>query len=436
MALMGYALISPEIMIFWAVRQHRAARYLAKRHKERGWTMAHGFFLSMGGFTLHDKQGTALRILEYRELETLSEAGKITWPSITKEEIQDRSKGDYLSKGIVVVQIVWFTTQFFARCGYKVGITELEVFTFSFTALAVATYGLWWHKPLDVHCSVPVHLLENEDVVSEGILSGPPTANPLSDPHPGTSCEPVEGLESSQAHVSSQFLISEESQLPQQPLIVSELDPDPSPRGPNPSNAIELPSHNNSTATSDANNLIASIQRKHRTLMSPVITLFTALIDAASSHTLDHSVPLCMPTFYSPELDNTDWEVRFSTAIGIAAIIGPSQLIFLLPTAIAGLRSLSLPESLAWRISLSIVSGCIIFLIIMIGYPVVIRPIGRFIESSRFWEVVAPVIIPAVIAIYVFGRITVLILVCIELRALRPTKLIGIKWTSFFPHIG
>jgi len=166
---MVYALLTPEIMIFWALRQHRAANHLAKRHKKRGWTMAHAFFLIMGGFTLHDKQKTALRILEYNELETLSEAGKIAWPSITEEEIQDRSKGDFLSKGIIFLQMGWFITQFIARWGYKLGITELEAVTLGFTTLTIATYSLWWHKPLDVRCSVPVYLLENANLVSEGI---------------------------------------------------------------------------------------------------------------------------------------------------------------------------------------------------------------------------------------------------------------------------
>jgi hypothetical protein len=437
MALMGYALIAPEIMIFWAVRQHRAARYLAKRHKERGWTMAHAFFLIMGGFTLHDKRGTALRILEYRELETLSEAGKITWPFITEKEIRDRGKSDYLSKGIVLVQIVWFTTQFFARCRYNLGITELEIFTFSFTIVTVATYGLWWHKPLDVHCSVPVHLLENENIVSEGILSGSPAANPLSEPYPATSCEPVEGLESSQAHVSSQFLISEESQLPQQPLIVSELDSDPSPPGPNPNNATELSSHNNSTATSDTTDiLVASIPKKHSISMSPIITLFTALIGAGSSRTLDHSVPLCMPTFYSPKLDNTAWEVALSRTIGMVFFISFS-FSFLLTNTFAS-PFLSGPEYTACQISLGIVVCCIFFLTATtssLDATIYQAPNRPFIVSRRFFGVVAPVMVPAFIAMYVLARITLLILACIELRALPDTKLVGIKWTSFFPHI-
>ena len=64
--------------------------------------MTHAFFLIMGGFTPHDERGIGLRILEPMELDSLSEAGKFEWPSITEE---DWSKGDYLSKAIVLGQM-------------------------------------------------------------------------------------------------------------------------------------------------------------------------------------------------------------------------------------------------------------------------------------------------------------------------------------------
>ena len=72
---------------------------LQKNHP--GWTRVHTFFL--GGFTLHEG-GKPVRILEARELEELSEVGKIEWPTITEDEIADRSKGDYLTKTIVLKQ--------------------------------------------------------------------------------------------------------------------------------------------------------------------------------------------------------------------------------------------------------------------------------------------------------------------------------------------
>ena len=116
LAIMAYFLLTPEFVILWAARQHSVARNLTKRHatKYPGWTRAHSFFLIMGGFMLHER-GKPVRVLEARDLEELSEAGKITWPTITKEEIVDRSKGDYLSKTIVLFQATWFVGQCIAR---------------------------------------------------------------------------------------------------------------------------------------------------------------------------------------------------------------------------------------------------------------------------------------------------------------------------------
>jgi len=61
--------------------------------------------------------------------------GPVSWPPITEEEIQDRSKGDYLLKGrVVLVQTSWFITQCIVRGAYRLEITELEVVTLAFAA--------------------------------------------------------------------------------------------------------------------------------------------------------------------------------------------------------------------------------------------------------------------------------------------------------------
>jgi hypothetical protein len=159
LAIMGYFLLTPEFVIYWAARQHFDARYLTKKHEKNhlGWTRAHSFFLIMGGFMLHEGR-KPVRVLEAKDLEELSEAGKIKWPTITKEEIADRSKGDYLSKTIVLFQTTWFVGQCIARWAYGLTVTELEVVTVAFASLTGVIYYLWWDKPLDVRCSIPVHV--------------------------------------------------------------------------------------------------------------------------------------------------------------------------------------------------------------------------------------------------------------------------------------
>jgi hypothetical protein len=109
----------------------------------------------MGGFMLF-QGGKAVHTLTPEDLELLSDSDNIDFPDITQKEIQDKSKGDFFSKGIVVVQTGWFILQCTARRVEHLSITELEVVTLAFAILNFATYWLWWHKPQNVCCPVRV----------------------------------------------------------------------------------------------------------------------------------------------------------------------------------------------------------------------------------------------------------------------------------------
>jgi len=103
----------------------------------------------MGGFMLFDGDDP-VRTLEPEEIQQLSQNGEIDFPRITEMEIQDQSKGDGLSKGLVIVQTGWFLLQCIARGVERLPITELGIVTLAFAALNFVTYGLWWRKPLNV----------------------------------------------------------------------------------------------------------------------------------------------------------------------------------------------------------------------------------------------------------------------------------------------
>jgi hypothetical protein len=70
--------------------------------------------------------------------------------SIREEDIEDRSKGDLLSKGVVLLQGLWFTIQCLARVHQHLPLTELEVATLAFQFVNIFIWLLWLHKPLDV----------------------------------------------------------------------------------------------------------------------------------------------------------------------------------------------------------------------------------------------------------------------------------------------
>ncbi|KAG6915432.1 hypothetical protein DXG01_011493 [Tephrocybe rancida] len=101
----------------------------------------------MGGFQVCESEGAPRRIYMTRDLRPYLVKKQIT---ISKEDIQDRSKGDILSKVIVLLQVSWFILQVLARAIQHLPITELEISTIAFATLSFVTYFCWWNKPYDI----------------------------------------------------------------------------------------------------------------------------------------------------------------------------------------------------------------------------------------------------------------------------------------------
>jgi len=166
--LMILALFVPEAVIGWAIRQRLAAAGLAKKHKREGWTITHGFFAIMGGFMEYEGN-RPIRVLLPDKLESYSLTGNGDFPRISKAEIEDKSKGDAISKGAVILQTGWFVTQCIARGVQGLPITELELVTVAFATLNFVIYILWWDKPLHVQRGVRVYKKRmTEETVDDG----------------------------------------------------------------------------------------------------------------------------------------------------------------------------------------------------------------------------------------------------------------------------
>ena len=123
------------------------------------WTNTHGHFLQMGGFMLMDSvDNKKLGVIDAWKLESLLREGNIDVPRITKEEIEDHSNRNGLSKCLAIGQTAWFIVQCIARKRQGLFLTQLELVTLAFAALNVLIYILWWDKPQNVNCPVPVYL--------------------------------------------------------------------------------------------------------------------------------------------------------------------------------------------------------------------------------------------------------------------------------------
>lgn len=132
--------------------------------------MKHGHFLIMGGFTYFD--GEVESVLDFNQFCRLlgsdNRTPEISFPTITAEEIQDKTRGDFLSKAIVVLQSLWFIVHCSARGIQGIALTELEVVTLALASLNGGMYYFWWDKPLGV--KEPIKLYRKGKEPAEKII--------------------------------------------------------------------------------------------------------------------------------------------------------------------------------------------------------------------------------------------------------------------------
>ena len=101
----------------------------------------------MGGFMLYDGEKPAGVLSPELLVSLLSQKG-VDMPSITEEDIKDRSEGPSLSKVLVIVQTMWFIVQCIARWAQGLVITELELVTLAFATLNAS--GNWGNPDLAI----------------------------------------------------------------------------------------------------------------------------------------------------------------------------------------------------------------------------------------------------------------------------------------------
>ena len=85
---------------------------------------------------------------------------------ISDAAIRDKSKADMLVKSLVCIQVSWMLVQTVSRKSVGYPITLLEVHTLVHVGCAIAMYGLWFEKPLDVRDPALVDASEFEDLLA------------------------------------------------------------------------------------------------------------------------------------------------------------------------------------------------------------------------------------------------------------------------------
>ena len=139
-----------------APKQPPVTRYLWP--ETRTWTLVHSLYANMGG-------------LLYTSAWDVQDGGPVTYPITTqsiveecdqeatcplkdlvleKDDIEDKSKADWLLKAIAISQILWLILNVATRGITKLPVTQLEIATVAFSLMAVATYAVNWWKPKDI----------------------------------------------------------------------------------------------------------------------------------------------------------------------------------------------------------------------------------------------------------------------------------------------
>ncbi|KAF5357695.1 hypothetical protein D9758_007404 [Tetrapyrgos nigripes] len=121
--LMVVAVIAPEMMAGFALRQFIRAK---KYSKEYALSLTHGFFISMGGFVTRQGHHPIVEPEQFTE-EILADIR-----ATKAQDIEDKSKGDAVSKGLALVQTSWFLVQILTRAIQHLPITGLEISTVAF----------------------------------------------------------------------------------------------------------------------------------------------------------------------------------------------------------------------------------------------------------------------------------------------------------------
>ena len=183
------AVLAPEYISLTALVQ-RSSTVFALSHdwplKDKSRVLA--FYALMGGFELHFDDETYHR-LKYSEFRGLVRAGFVNAPDITDKEVTDKSKGNWFTKSLALLQIGWYVLQLLGRVAQGLETTPLELFTLGAVACTIVSYINWWAKPLDVNMSTALSMGSVYKLSKQAFFE-PLELYRLNDKTPGSEAQP------------------------------------------------------------------------------------------------------------------------------------------------------------------------------------------------------------------------------------------------------
>lgn len=157
---MFWGIVCPEIVLSVAIGQYASARRSVDRFRNLGcqqWTLRHAFFADMGGILLEPKESTPF-LVNSRQLAYLVQQGYTQCPSISADEIWDKSKADTMARVLTLAQAGWLAIQLCGRAIQRLPTTTLELSAAAIVFCTLGTFICWLQKPSDVQRGVSITL--------------------------------------------------------------------------------------------------------------------------------------------------------------------------------------------------------------------------------------------------------------------------------------
>ena len=123
-----------------------------KEEQQQSWTVVHSYYAQMGGLMYQDKFGNyyALTASKLTPRYHWTDPHPLKHLVLAKEDIEDKSKADWLLKAIAILRITWLILSVAVRGTTGLPVTQLEIATIAFAVFAIATYAANLWKPKDV----------------------------------------------------------------------------------------------------------------------------------------------------------------------------------------------------------------------------------------------------------------------------------------------
>jgi hypothetical protein len=321
----------------------------------------------------------ALHTIHLIELETHLKNDEIL---ITEKEIQDKSKADALSKGLIVTQLAWFILQCIARVVEGLPITHLELVTVAFATLSFVTYALWWNKPLNVECAV---LVQRNQIA----------LRTESDGQDGGTVRENQGVWSSVVEI----VATVRQKLG---ILAAVLSP------------VWLPLYGVWVIYSHSLGLIERLVYED--------IGFDGMEPKRSSYD-----SVRVPKLYVRDMDTDEHWMASWAGVLVATVFGAIHCVAW------SFEFQSHMEQLLWRIS-AVAMTCLPLIMAMIS-EIIIR--GYFDNlGSNLPELLAGIFVYYIcVLLYILARVTLLVLPFIALRSVVPEAYQTVQWTTLIPHV-